>query len=168
MELQVPVSRRTVTAATNIYLLLSLLLIQAVGAERPRQLPASETRETRETNETRETRAAVRHARSLDSYYYYDTELGPDQGFRPSVKFESRKEAPVLTNSHSSILTNSHSSGHRSERYDRHGHFRPERNNNVPRLVRQLCSNFIATLATLHRSCVSPALQCAITTHVRT
>ena len=146
MELKVPVSWRTVTAATNIYLLLSLLLIQAVGAERPRQLPASETRETRETNETRETRAAVRHARSLDSYYYYDTELGPDQGFRPSVKFESRKEAPVLTNSHSSILTNSHSSGHRGERHDRHGHFRPERNNNVPRLVRQLCSNCVATV----------------------
>ena len=143
MEMQVPVSRRTVTAATNIYLLLSLLLIQAVGAERPRQLTASETRET---NETRETRAAVRHARSLDSYYYYDTELGPDQGFRPSVKFESRKEAPVLTNSHSSILTNSHSSGHRGERHDRHGHFRPERNNNVPRLVRQLCSNCVATV----------------------
>ena len=143
MELKVPVSWRTVTAATNIYLLLSLLLIQAVGAERPRQLPASETRET---NETRETRAAVRHARSLDSYYYYDTELGPDQGFRPSVKFESRKEAPVLTNSHSSILTNSHSSGHRGERHDRHGHFRPERNNNVPRLVRQLCSNCVATV----------------------
>ena len=162
MELRVPVSRRTVTAATNIYLLLSLLLIQAVGAERPRQLPASETRETNET------RAAVRHARSLDSYYYYDTELGPDQGFRPSVKFESRKEAPILTNSHSSILTNSHSSGHRGERYDRHGHFRPERNNNVPRLVqqlcsvRQLCSNFMVTLATLHRSCVSPALHCNV------
>ena len=147
MELQVPVSRRTVTAATNIYLLLSLLLIQAVGAERPRQLPdTSRASETNETRETRETRAAVRHARSLDSYYYYDTELGPDQGFRPSVKFESRKEAPVLTNSHSSILTNSHSSGHRGERHDRHGHFRPERNNNVPRLVRQLCSNCVATV----------------------
>ena len=136
-----PVSRRTVTAATNIYLLLSLLLIQAVGAERPRQLP-----DTSRSSETRETRAAVRHARSLDSYYYYDTELGPDQGFRPSVKFESRKEAPVLTNSHSSILTNSHSSGHRGERNGRHGQFRPERNNNVPRLVRQLCSNCVATV----------------------
>ena len=78
MELR-PVLPRptTVTAVTNIYLLLSLLLVQLVSCDRPPQLERAESGSEKSTNSQR-----TQSKRSLDDY---------DEGgyFQPSSYFQS-------------------------------------------------------------------------------
>ena len=129
-----PVTRTSLTALSNIYLLLSVFVIQAYATERPDKLIThhSDDRE-HDSHDTRHNNDQTHHSdlirvspqsklerRSLDSYYYYE-----EDDFSPSVRFESTKQRP--------LVHNSHTSGH-GQRYS---DFRPGRNQS-PRLVRVL------------------------------
>ena len=124
MSLPFPVTRSTVTALSNIYLLLSVFVIQAIATERPDKLISHHTNDSDHHSDLMRVSSQSKHdnleRRSLDSYYYYE-----DDNFSPSVRFESEKQRPSVHNSHTS--------GH-GQRY---GDFRPGRNQS-PRLVRVL------------------------------
>ena len=74
----------TVTAVTNVYLLVSMLVIQTVSCSRPPHRVTSDN-----TSQSDDQSKLVK--RSPDSYYYYYDDYDEDL-FKPSIKFESNKE----------------------------------------------------------------------------
>ena len=151
MELKFPLPQvTTITAVTNIYLLLSLTAVQVFATHKPAQVTSSdnhqdqgdvdqsdiakvgdvvEVAQVREIPENYILSFSKLNKRSLDSYYYdYDD----DDFFRPSVKFESSKESPKK-----SSFANSH--GYRDRQRHSNAHGQPTRNNS-PRLVIKSCN----------------------------
>jgi len=118
MSLPFPVTRSTVTALSNIYLLLSVFVIQAIATERPDKLISHHTNDSDHHSDLMRVSSQSKHdnleRRSLDSYYYYE-----DDNFSPSVRFESEKQRPSVHNSHTS--------GHQRPA-QRYSDFRPGRN----------------------------------------
>ena len=134
LRMSLPVSRNTVTALSNIYLLLSVFVIQAIATERPDKLISHHSGDSDNDSDhhsdpmkiTLQSKHDNLERRSLDSYYYYE-----DDDFSPSVRFESERQRP--------LVHNSHTSGHGHQRQEpRYGDFRPGRNQS-PRLGRVLC-----------------------------
>ena len=84
MELRLP-RLTTVTAVTNVYLLVSMLVIQTVSCSRPPH------RVTSDNSQSHDIKQSKLNKRSPDSYYYYYDDY-EEEFFRPSIKFESNKE----------------------------------------------------------------------------
>ena len=153
MELKFPLPRvTTITAVTNIYLLLSLTAVQVYATHKPEQVTSSDNHQDQgDTDQSDITKvgdivevAQVREIpenyilsfsklgkRSLDSYYYYDDE----DFFRPSVKFESNKELPSLKKS---SFANSH--GYRDRQRHSNAHAQPNRNNSPRLVIKSYCN----------------------------
>jgi len=109
MELKFP-QVTTLTAVANIYLILSISVIQVYAANKPSQVTHQE-RDPHENQKTDTQESKHSSKRSLDNYYYdYDVDL-----FRPSVKFESNKETVPES--------------HKNPKYRNTNAFRPNRNN---------------------------------------
>ena len=78
----------TVTALSNIYLVLSLLVIQVYGTSRPPQLGSQQPESHSEGSNTSSTSLRTESKRSLDIYE-------DQQFFQPSLRFQD-----TLTNGH--------------------------------------------------------------------
>ena len=154
-----PLTRTSLTALSNIYLLLSVFVIQAYATERPDKLIThhSDDRE-HDSHDTRHNNDQTHHSdlirveeqveisrveplllssqskhnnleRRSLDSYYYYYD-GEEDDFSPSARFESTKQSPSIHNSHTS--------GHGHQRQEqRYSHFRPGRNQS-PRLVQSV------------------------------
>ena len=91
MEVRVRLPQlRTVTAVSNIYLVLSLLVVQVYGSSKPPQLGSQQTESQSDSTDSDSTNSSLRtqSKRSLD--VYEDQEF-----FQPSLRFQD-----TVTNGH--------------------------------------------------------------------